>query len=223
LEDGSMHKNLRVWQTSTGQEVASFSQKSQEGWNVQYTEDEAHALRMVSGEVHVFATADFQAGIAARLRLEGATSFSLSPGKKPSVALFVAEHKSQPASVKIYPLAGILAGSSAQPTGQKTFFKADKVQMKWNAQGTTLLFVSQTEVDKTNKSYYGETNMYLMGAAGNFDCRVTLGAWSMFMVNEKLMREQKRKGRSMTSHGRPTVKSLESSTVVRLPSRTCAT
>lgn len=34
LEDGAQHKNLRVWSVSSGEEVASFSQKSQEGWQV---------------------------------------------------------------------------------------------------------------------------------------------------------------------------------------------
>ena len=34
--------------------------------------------------------------------------------------------------------------------------------------------LTQTEVDNTNKSYYGETGMYLLSAAGNFDCRVNL-------------------------------------------------
>ena len=40
----------------------------------------------------------------------------------------------------------------------KTFFKADKIQMKWNALGTSLLVLTQTDVDKTNKSYYGGKN-----------------------------------------------------------------
>jgi len=47
--------------------------------------------------------------------------------------------------------------------------------MKWNKTGSNLLFLTQTDVDKTGKSYYGETNLYLMNAAGQFDCRVTLG------------------------------------------------
>lgn len=55
---------------------------------------------------------------------------------------------------------------------QKTFFKGDKVQLKWNQLGTSLIVLAQTEVDKTGKSYYGETNLYLMGA--NFDSRITL-------------------------------------------------
>ena len=60
------------------------------------------------------------------------------------------------------------------PISQKTFFKGDKVQLKWNALGTSLIVLAQTEVDKSNKSYYGETNMYLLSANGSFDARVTL-------------------------------------------------
>lgn len=75
-----------------------------------------------------------------------------------------------PASVKIHSLSALAAMSST-----KTFYKADKIQMKWNKSGTSLLFLTQTEVDKTGKSYYGESNLYMMAAAGTFDCRVTLG------------------------------------------------
>lgn len=60
-------------------------------------------------------------------------------------------------------------------SSQKTFFKADKVQMKWNKQGTHVLFLTSTDVDKSGKSYYGETNLYMLMANGAFDCRVTLG------------------------------------------------
>jgi len=60
------------------------------------------------------------------------------------------------------------------PVSQKTFFKGDKVQLKWNAQGSSLIVLAQTEVDKSNKSYYGETNMYLLSASGGFDARIAL-------------------------------------------------
>lgn len=60
------------------------------------------------------------------------------------------------------------------PVSQKTFFKGDKVQLKWNGQGTSLLVLAQTDVDKSNKSYYGETTLYLLSAAGGFDARVSL-------------------------------------------------
>lgn len=158
---------------------------------IQYTEDESKALRIVTNELHVYDPADLNKGIVEKLRLEGVTSFSISPGKSPSVGLFVAEKKVRsfaclsgrrsrgtnsssvqgaPASVKIHSLSTLASMSSS-----KTFYKADKIQMKWNKSGTSLLFLTQTEVDKTGKSYYGETNLYMMAAAGTFDCRVTLG------------------------------------------------
>lgn len=58
---------------------------------------------------------------------------------------------------------------------QKTFFKGDKVQFKWNDLGTSLIVLAQTEVDKSNRSYYGETNMYILSANGGFDSRIQLG------------------------------------------------
>lgn len=75
----------------------------------------------------------------------------------------------QPAAVKVYnvPLFN-------SPVSQKTFFKGDKVQLKWNGLGTALVVLAQTEVDKSNKSYYGETTMYLLNASGTFDARITL-------------------------------------------------
>lgn len=74
-----------------------------------------------------------------------------------------------PASVKIFNVP-----SWVSPVSQKTFFKGDKVQLKWNALGTTLIVLAQTEVDKTGKSYYGETNLYVMSATGGFDSRIQL-------------------------------------------------
>jgi hypothetical protein len=96
-------------------------------------------------------------------------------------------------------------------SGSKTFYKADKIQMKWNKSGTNLLFLTQTEVDKTGKSYYGESNLYLMAAAGQFDCRVTLGEsfTSSIQTRDLTPRsaEQTRREVSTTLPGRPTTAS----------------
>lgn len=170
LEDNAQHKNLRVFSVSTGEELISFTQKSQEGWDLQYTISESHAIRLVSGEIQVYRPSEWSKGIMDKLKIEGATAVSLSPGLNPSIAIFVAEKKGAPACIKIYGL-GTLTG---RPTCQKTFFKADRAQIKWNTLGTQVLVLTQTEVDNSNKSYYGETGMYLLSAAGNFDCRVTL-------------------------------------------------
>lgn len=74
-----------------------------------------------------------------------------------------------PAAVKVFQVPQFNSAVS-----QKTFYKGDKVQLKWNDLGTSLIVLAQTEVDKTNKSYYGETNMYILSANGSFDSRITL-------------------------------------------------
>ena len=170
LEDGSQHKNLRIFSVTTGEEVIAFTQKSQEGWDLQYTASESHAVRLSGSEVQVFNPADWAKGVIDKLKVEGCTSVALSPGLNPHIAVFVAEKKGAPAMIRIYGLVTL----SSPPTSQKTFYKSDRATIKWNALGTQVLVLTQTEVDKTNKSYYGETGLYLLSAAGNFDCRVTL-------------------------------------------------
>ena len=78
-----------------------------------------------------------------------------------------------PAAVKVFQVPQFNS-----PVSQKTFFKGDKVQLKWNDLGTSIIVLAQTEVDKTNKSYYGETNMYILSANGGFDSRIQLGEYS---------------------------------------------
>jgi translation initiation factor 2A len=63
---------------------------------------------------------------------------------------------------------------STVPIAQKNFFRADKVEMHWNRNGSNLLAVTQTEVDQSGKSYYGESNLYLLSTRGGFDAKVTL-------------------------------------------------
>lgn len=93
LADGAQHKNLRVFSASTGEELAAFTQKSQADWDLQYTVSESHAVRLVAGDVQVFRPAEWAKGIFDHLKVDGATSVSLSPGLNPSLAVFVAEKK----------------------------------------------------------------------------------------------------------------------------------
>ncbi|KAK3177431.1 hypothetical protein Dsin_033186 [Dipteronia sinensis] len=77
--------------------------------------------------------------------------------------------KGQPAAVRVYNVPNFTS-----PISQKNFFKGDKVEMKWNDNGTSLIVLAQTEVDKSGKSYYGETTLYLLSANGGFDSRIDL-------------------------------------------------
>ncbi|PWN41014.1 translation initiation factor eIF-2A [Ceraceosorus guamensis] len=174
--DGNPIKNHSIWNTQSGERIASFERRNQEGCHFQFTNDEQHAIRQVATELQVFSTADMNGHVVGRLKLEGITSYEVGPGERPSVAVFLGEKKGAPASVQVYPLASLIPSPAAppKPISQKTFFKADKIQIKWNTAGTAILFLTSTEHDKTGKSYYGETNLYMMSTRGDFDCRVGL-------------------------------------------------
>lgn len=172
--NGDTTKNLKVWRAiETGDEhsvVGSYVQKSQTGWNLQYTSDEKLCARVVTNEVQ-FYQSDNLSTVWNKLRVEGVSDFALSPSQTHSIAVFVPERKGQPASVKVF----IVPQFAGAPVSQKSFFKGDKVQLKWNSTGTTLIVLAQTEVDRSGKSYYGETTLYLLSASGAFDSRVDLG------------------------------------------------
>ena len=185
-ENGNPARNLKVWRVieapeggSNGEQqqqqphtlVGSFIQKSQTGWNLQHTADERFCARAVTNEVQFFQSNDLST-VWNKLHVDGVTDFALSPGKTGthSVAVFVPERKGQPASVKVF-----VVPSFGTPVSQKSFFKGDKVQLKWNASGTTLIVLAHTDVDRSGKSYYGETTLYLLSAGGGFDSRIDLG------------------------------------------------
>ncbi|GAC74389.1 predicted translation initiation factor related to eIF-3a [Moesziomyces antarcticus T-34] len=177
LEDGSNARNLKIWDTESGEAVATFERKLQNDCFFQFSANEEYCVRQVSTELQIYEARHIaDKGVVGRLRLEGITSFDLGPGDKPSIAVFCGEKKGAPASVRVYPLASLIPSPETPPApvSQKTFFKADKIQIKWNKAGSALLFMTSTDHDKTGKSYYGETNLYLMSVRGDFDCRVGL-------------------------------------------------
>jgi hypothetical protein len=75
-----------------------------------------------------------------------------------------------PAIVKVFNTSNLEVAVS-----QKSFFKCDKVSLKWNNKGSHLLVLAETEVDKSGKSYMGESTLYLLSSNGGFDSRVELG------------------------------------------------
>ncbi|PGH28679.1 translation initiation factor 2A [[Emmonsia] crescens] len=177
-DNGDAVKNLKVWRVIEGpaddgnsQEhsiVGSYVQKSQTGWNLQYTPDEKYCARVVTNEVQFYESGNL-GKVWNKLRVEGVVDFALSPGKNNSIAVFIPERKGMPASVRVFN-----TPQFNTPVSQKNFFKGDKVQLKWNNTGTTLIVLAQTDVDKTGKSYYGETTLYLLSANGGFDSRIDL-------------------------------------------------
>jgi len=99
-EEGNTTNNLKVWRTiddNAGPEgqrniVGAFVQKSQTGWNLQYTHDETFCARVVTNEVQFYESGNL-AQVWNKLRLEGVSDFAVSPGQNHSVAVFVPEKK----------------------------------------------------------------------------------------------------------------------------------
>ncbi|PKI85983.1 hypothetical protein MVES1_000158 [Malassezia vespertilionis] len=170
-------KNLRVWDTKTGQLVAEFERRQLDGAFFQFTDAEEYCVRQVSTELQVYDPRNFAQGTIGRLRVDNIGAFQLGPSTNPSVAVFFPEKRGAPASVRLYAVKSMLGASldaQVQPLAQKSFFKAEKVTFKWNATGTSLLVMTATDHDQTGKSYYGESNLYMLSARGDFDCRVEL-------------------------------------------------
>lgn len=115
------------------------------------------------------------------LTLGPAKRFGNGPGEVDTLAgglaVWMGEYKGQPASVSIYTLRSlrdIKNGNLPITPARKSFYKGDKVVVKWNRIGTMAMFLTQSDVDNSGKSYYGETNLYLIALSGQFDCKVDL-------------------------------------------------
>ncbi|KAJ9100082.1 hypothetical protein QFC19_005762 [Naganishia cerealis] len=105
----------------------------------------------------------------------------VSQGKE-GVAIWTGEYKAAPANVSLYTLRELIdavsskGGSGSLPMTQarKNFFKGDKVSLKWNKTGNIALFLTTSDIDNSGKSYYGETNLYLINLNGQYECKVTV-------------------------------------------------
>jgi translation initiation factor 2A len=98
-DNGDAVKNLKVWRTvekiaegAQKQVVGQFVQRSQTGWNLQYTADEKYCARTVTNEVQFYRSGDLKS-VWNKLRAEGVTDFAIAPGQANSVAVFIPERK----------------------------------------------------------------------------------------------------------------------------------
>ncbi len=70
--------------------------------------------------------------------------------------------KGQPCFVRVYQYPNLTAALA-----QRSFYKAENVEFKWNVKGTCVLAVAQTEVDDTGTSYYGQTMLHFLNVNGD--------------------------------------------------------
>ncbi|XP_031264148.1 eukaryotic translation initiation factor 2A isoform X2 [Pistacia vera] len=167
-------KNLVLWKTDTGDAVYNLFHKhmTKDTWpSIRFSSDEAVACRVATNEIQFFDAKDFAKGILYRLRIPGVAAFELSKAPGTHVATFVPESKGSPASVQIY---ACDKDPQSQPLARKSFFRCSTVQLLWNHGSTGLLVVVQSDVDKTNQSYYGESKLNYLTTDGTHEGLVPL-------------------------------------------------
>lgn len=127
------------------------------------TADESHLFRPTSSDLLIFTPA-LAPRPATRLKVDGqikclflstpqalpegtTSSKPLQPHSEPAVAVWIGEKKGAPAIVSLYPISALVGQSAPDAektetrdmpttTARKAFYKADKLQVKWNNAGT---------------------------------------------------------------------------------------
>ncbi|XP_047246530.1 eukaryotic translation initiation factor 2A [Girardinichthys multiradiatus] len=156
--------NLQLWDLPSGRLIKALYQKKAESWCPSWSEDEKICVRSVNNELHFYENNDFNS-IANKLHMQKVSDFALSPGAQPSkIAVYVPGSKGAPSFVRLYQYP-VLGGASAA-LANKSFFKADRVNMQWNQKASAVLVTASTEVDKTGASYYGEQTLHYLAANG---------------------------------------------------------
>ena len=134
-ERGDAVKNLLVRKVINEAEgddevVGRFVQKSQTGWNLQYTFDEQYCARVVTNEIQFYESQDLGT-VWNKLRVEGVTDFAVSPGHNYPVAVFVPERKVSCASLHLLRI--LLIGSYRvlpPPSRSSTFHTSEALCLR---------------------------------------------------------------------------------------------
>lgn len=166
--------NVGLWDARTGELRWSFLLKkfTEMSWPpLKWTAAETHCCRMVADGVVVMPGSCEKDEAPQRIAVPNIMAFEVSAkgvgGGSPSVAVCTPESKGAPARCQIYSV-----DAPSTPTASKSFYKVQKVVMKWNSMGSALLVLTSMEVDDTGKAYYGSTNLYFMRPDGSEDCIV---------------------------------------------------
>lgn len=156
--------NFEIFDMETNTVVKSMIHKNQVGWAPIWSKDEAICGRCVTNEVQFYTGGEFHKA-ATKLYLQGVAGFSISPSiREPyMIAAYVQGKKGQPSAVRLFQYPNFADG---QALANKSFFKADKVDMMWNNKGTALIILVSSDKDTTGASYYGEQSLHFMNVQG---------------------------------------------------------
>ncbi|XP_052785014.1 eukaryotic translation initiation factor 2A-like isoform X2 [Mya arenaria] len=154
--------NLHIYNVASGQCVKSLIQKKVTYWSPSFSDDEKICCRNVNNELHFFENGNFDE-IKTKLHLQKVAGYSLSGAGPPyMVAGYVPGAKGQPSFVRVFKYPNF--GGNNAAIANRTFFKADKVEMQWNNNGSAMLLLTTT--DTSESSYYGDQGLHYLGVNG---------------------------------------------------------
>ncbi|GFR49371.1 hypothetical protein Agub_g11397, partial [Astrephomene gubernaculifera] len=141
--DGSMSKNLKVWDLGSCRCVFSLAQKqvSKDAWPVlHWAHDDSVFVHAVTNTVHVYSRAD---GFSAyrKLSIKGIGGLALSPAPPsppsplPLLAAFLPEAKGTPAAAALVRV-GEAGEGEPHTLVRKSFFRTQGAKLMWNSPGT---------------------------------------------------------------------------------------
>ncbi|XP_046851929.1 eukaryotic translation initiation factor 2A-like [Xenia sp. Carnegie-2017] len=153
---------LEIWELKTGRCIKGICIKKRENKYFKWSDDEILCSLCVTNEAHFYVNGNF-GNIAHKLRLQGVSCIEIAPGPPPyKIAAYVRGTKGAPSYVRLYEYANF-----EFPIANKSFFKADKVNILWNKKGKDALILTSTEVDQTGGSYYGEQSLQYISTSGD--------------------------------------------------------
>lgn len=150
--------NMRMWSVMSGEMLLQTIVKRQPEWQPQWA---GELCCRVAGSEVLFASEHIKP--LSKFVAKNVRSVSLSPGRAPHhIAVYIPVIKGQPASLRLH----VVDHDNFAPVSNKTFMNADSVTFAWSPNGQAILCTASTDVDKSNQSYYGEQQLFLMLTTG---------------------------------------------------------
>lgn len=167
--------NLIVWEVASGKRLWSAFQKifKRDNWpTIQWCADEKYAGRMVNNQIE-FYLGNQLGSIIKKKQLPSVYQWSFSPNVSNNndqlcYATFVLGKNTNPSSLSLFKF------STQDQISSKSFFHVQSVDFLWNSSGTALIAQTQADVDRTGKSYYGETGLYFFSIDGKTSEQIQL-------------------------------------------------
>ncbi|CAG2102410.1 unnamed protein product [Medioppia subpectinata] len=156
--------NLNLYDISTQTHLIGWPQKKPSRWCPQWTDDETVCVRHINMELNFYENNRYER-FTQRMCAQKVANYSMVTNSQTGchyVACYTVGVKGQPSFVRIYQFPRFDGVAIAN----KSFYKADTVDFKWNHRGDSLLLVCSTDVDQTGKSYYGQQTLHYLDITG---------------------------------------------------------